>query len=153
MGRGPMGRERKRRSTLPATAPRRRDPQAEQRQVSGSWPRVKIDLPPVVGRADVPVAPDAERVIQQAGGHADLPLWSPCNATPSGISMSALFNPGARFRRMNRKSSWSTVWGRSKPACMSDLRRGAQRVTAYSGSRLHDAQSGVPEPAEDVLGA
>src|SRR5512135_1615605 len=26
------------------------------------------------------------------------------HATPSGISMSALFNPGARFRRMNRKT-------------------------------------------------
>src|SRR6185437_1065093 len=32
-------------------------------------------LPLHVSRADVPIALDAERVIQQAGGHADLRSW------------------------------------------------------------------------------
>src|SRR5208283_1004746 len=56
----------------------------------------------IVG-AGVPVAADAESVIQQAGGHADLLSWSTITdyATPIGISVSVFFYPSARFSRMN----------------------------------------------------
>jgi hypothetical protein len=55
----------------------------------------------LVSGAGVLVAADAEGVVQEAGGHADLPVLETLNATPSGVSMSTLFKPGARFRRMN----------------------------------------------------
>ena len=54
--------------------------------------------------ARVLVAPDAEHVIQQTGGHADLPVWSLIDTTPSGIRVSTFFNSGARSR-MNLNSS------------------------------------------------
>ena len=60
--------------------------------------------PALVSGAGVLVAADAEGVVQEAGGHADLPVLESLNATPSGASMSTLFNPGARLRRMNRKT-------------------------------------------------
>src|SRR5262249_25650175 len=56
----------------------------------------------VVG-ADVLVAADAEYLIQQAGGHADLPVLESVDTTPSGVSISTFFKPSARFRRMNPK--------------------------------------------------
>src|SRR5208337_1792443 len=60
----------------------------------------------IVG-AGVPVAADAESVIQQAGGHADLLSWSTITdyATPIGISVSVFFYPSARFSRMNHKKA------------------------------------------------
>jgi hypothetical protein len=54
--------------------------------------------------ADIVVAPNAECMIQQAGGHAALLLWSLFDATPSGISMSTSFKAGARVCRMNLKN-------------------------------------------------
>ena len=53
------------------------------------------DLALLIVGADVLVAADAEGVIQQAGGHADLPVWSALDTTPSGVSMSTFFNPRA----------------------------------------------------------
>ena len=69
-----MGRDRKRRTTWPRGVTCG-EPQAEQRQVSGSWWMVKISLAALIVGAGVLVAADAEGVIQQAGGHADLPVW------------------------------------------------------------------------------
>src|SRR4029077_14405301 len=60
--------------------------------------------PALVSGAGVVVAADTEGVVQQAGGHADLPGLESLNATPSGASMFPLFKPGARFRRMNHKT-------------------------------------------------
>ncbi len=65
----------------------------------------------VVG-ADIVVAADAECVIQQAGGHADLPVWSVFDTTPSGVSMSTFFKTSARFRRMNQL--WFTRCARTR---------------------------------------
>jgi hypothetical protein len=48
------------------------------------------------------VAADAEGMIQKTGGHADLLVQKSFNATPIGISMSTIFNLGARFSRMNQ---------------------------------------------------
>src|SRR5262249_2251450 len=55
----------------------------------------------VVG-ADGLVAADAECLIQQAGGLADLPVLESVDTTPSGVSISTFFKPSARFRRMNQ---------------------------------------------------
>jgi hypothetical protein len=41
---------------------------------------------------------------------------------------------------------------RDRPACMSYCTSVFLRNAAYSGSRSHDTQSGVPKPTEDVLG-
>src|SRR5262249_2009746 len=57
----------------------------------------------VVG-ADVVIATDAEGMVQQAGGHAELLVWRDFDTTPSGISMSTFFNDGARYFRMNLQS-------------------------------------------------
>jgi hypothetical protein len=56
----------------------------------------------IVG-APVVVAADAECVIQQAGGHADLPLWSPFTQLQVESACPPFSTPGARFSRMNRK--------------------------------------------------
>src|SRR5512135_2639115 len=56
------------------------------------------------------------------------------HATPSGISMSALFNPGARFRRMNRRYfAGSQGWWRPRytPAKASWLNQAAILIHAF----------------------
>jgi hypothetical protein len=59
----------------------------------GFLPDGEDHLPTLILGSDIFVAPDAEGVIQKAGGHVDLLVGVLLNTTPIGISMSAFLQP------------------------------------------------------------
>src|SRR5205085_5145535 len=61
----------------------------------------EADMAVLVGRAEVVVAPDAEGVIQQAGGHAAAPFWFRVAQLQKEPACPRFFKPDVRFPRMN----------------------------------------------------